>query len=141
VTPSSFRLDEIIKKLDADVNCLYEVFDVITASYLSKELKKKGYSHFYYNIGANALGVSSGLFVASRYAIADPQFTPFSKTTLAGRTKFANKGVFAFSLIEKKGAKRKTLARIHATHLSHSEKPDSPTKKVTIQIPSMHSHA
>lgn len=120
VTPWTFRIDSICDKIvekDADVNCLYETFDTHSAFYLCEKLKKKGYSHFYFNIGPKAVGVSSGIFIASKFAIDMPEFTLFPLDSLVGRTKNAAKGVFAFDL----QSKGKNFARLHATHLQHSE--------------------
>lgn len=127
VTPREFRYDEIIAKIvatNADVNCLYEVFDVVTGQYFAEELEKHGYTHFYYNIGPRAVGVSSAMFVASKYEIGDPEFTAFPKSTLVGRTKNSEKGVFAFSVLDDK----KPVVRILSTHPQHSEEPAFPTK-------------
>jgi endonuclease/exonuclease/phosphatase family metal-dependent hydrolase len=126
VMPWSFRIDDIVQKIiekDADVNCLYETFDSKSAFYICEKLKGRGYTQFYYNIGPRAVGVSSGIFVASKYKIKNPEFTPFPQDTLVGRTKNAAKGVFAFD-IESEG---ESFARIFSTHLQHSEEPQFPT--------------
>lgn len=126
VYPWTFRIDDICDKIaekNADVNCLYETFDTHSAFYLCEKLQEKGYSHFYFNIGPKAVGVSSGIFVASKYAIDNPEFTPFPLDSLVGRTKHAAKGLFAFDL-QNRG---KSFARIHATHLQHSEESQFPT--------------
>lgn len=126
VLPWSDRIDAIVDKIlekDADVNCLYETFDTKGAFYLANRLRAKGYTHIYFNMGPRALGVSSGILVASKYSIDNPEFTPFSQETLVGRTKFATKGVFSFDLFDRKFP----FARIHATHLQHSAEPSFPT--------------
>lgn len=126
VFPWTFRIDDICDKIaekNADVNCLYETFDTHSAFYLCEKLKQKGYAHFYFNIGPKAVGVSSGIFVASKYAIDKPEFTPFPLDSLVGRTKHAAKGLFAFDL----QSKGNSFARIHATHLQHSEESQFPT--------------
>lgn len=126
VLPWSFRIDDIVDKIlesDADVNCLYEIFDPEAAFYICERLKQEGYTHFYFNIGSRAVGVSSGILVASRYAISDAEFTPFSDDMLVGRTKLAAKGVFAFDIV----SEGKSFARIFATHLQHSEQPEFAT--------------
>ncbi|MBI2742467.1 MAG: hypothetical protein HYX48_00925 [Chlamydiales bacterium] len=122
----SFRIDEIIDKIvarDADVNCLYETFDFSSATYITEKLKERGYNHFYFNIGPKAVGVSSGILIASKYRLSSPEFTQFPQETLVGRTKNAAKGVFSFD-VESQG---KSFAKIHATHLQHSEAPSFPT--------------
>ena len=126
VMPWSSRIDPILKKIiekDADVNCLYETFDANTGFYISEKLKQKGYKHIYYNIGPKAIGVSSGIMVASKYAIKNPEFTPFPIDTLVGRTKHAAKGVFSFDL----NCRGKNFAKVYTTHLQHSEEPQFPT--------------
>ncbi len=126
VLPWDFRIDDIADKIiekDADVNCLYEVFDIQTASYLCEKLKKKGYAHFYFNIANRPIGSSSGILVASKYNIKNPEFTVFPQDSLVGTTKYCNKGVFAFDL-ESEG---RNFARIFATHLQHSEVSQFPT--------------
>lgn len=125
VLPWEDRIDEIVEKIaekDADVNCLYETFDTHSAFALAKKLKPQGYAYFYYNIGPRVIGVNSGIFVASKYEISQPEFTPYPDETLVGRTKYATKGLFAFNL---KSGERE-FARIHATHLQHSEIPGNP---------------
>ncbi len=126
VMPWSFRIDNIVKKIiekDGDVNCLYEAFDLHAAFYISEKLKQSGYKHIYYNIGPKAIGVSSGIMVASKYAIKNPEFIPFPIDTLVGRTKHAAKGVFSFDL----SSRGENFARVYTTHLQHSEEPQFPT--------------
>ena len=112
-------VSEAILDQNADVVCLYEIMDFDAGIRLFEELKGQ-YAHFYFNIGAQAFGPSSGIFVASKYPIADPQFTRFPVETLVGRTKHAAKGVFSFNIPE---------ARIFATHTQHSEQPAFPTEE------------
>ncbi len=128
VIPWKERIDAIVKKIiekEGDVNCLYELFDFHAAQYITEKLKEAGYTQFYYNIGPQGLGVSSGMLVASKYKIERPEFESFPKETLVGRTQFANKGVFSFDLL----SNEKTFARIYATHLQHSELPEFPTQE------------
>jgi endonuclease/exonuclease/phosphatase family metal-dependent hydrolase len=128
VLPWSYRLERIVQSIvdaNADVNCLYEVFDIQTAVVIADKLKEKGYKHCYYNIGPKAVGVSSGMLIASKYETAQPEFTQFPEETLVGRTKYAAKGVFAFDL----QSQGKSFARVHATHLQQSEEPAFPTQE------------
>ncbi len=128
VVPWNSRIDKIIEKViekDADVNCLYETFDSKSAFYLCERLKQHGYNHFYFNIGPKAVGVSSGILVASKYSICNPEFTPFPLHSLVGRTKNAAKGVFSFDL--QNGGN--PFARVYTTHLQHSEQAEFPTQE------------
>lgn len=124
VMPWSFRIDKILAKIteqDIDVISLYEVFDTASGFYLYEKLREK-YAHFYFNIGPRAIGPSSGIFIASKAKITNPEFTPFPKHMLVGRTKNSEKGVFSFNIQTKKGN-----VKIYTTHLQHSEEPQYPT--------------
>ncbi len=125
VVPWEERIDEIVRQIveqNGDVNCLYETFDTKAAYYLTEKLKEKGYCHFYYNMGPQAIGVSSGIMIASKYGIKNPEFALFPKDTLVGRTKNASKGIFGFDLV----SEGKSFARIFANHFQHSEEPEFP---------------
>ncbi len=113
---------EILKK-NADITCLYETFDTQSAFYLAQKFKDAGYCDIFFNMGSKGVGVSSGILVASKYRIKNPNFTRFSKDLLVGRTKNAAKGVFSFDL----SCNDKPFATIFATHLQHSEIPQIPT--------------
>jgi hypothetical protein len=121
VISSSKRIQKIsdtILGLKPDVVCLYEVFDVNTALYL-REKMNSDYSHFYFSMGTRVVGPSSGIFVATKFAVDNPEFTPFPQEALDGRAKNCGKGIFAFDIDKR--------ARIFATHLQHSEIPARPT--------------
>lgn len=123
VTPWEDRIGAIIQRVieaDPDVNCFYEVFDARAAKILKQGLKERGYTYFYTNIGAQALGTSSGIMVASKYEIQNPEFTPFPIESLVERTKWCAKGVFGFDLCNRGDP----FARVFATHLQHSEIPE-----------------
>jgi hypothetical protein len=109
--------DKIVEQ-DADVVCLYEVFDINTALYLYEKMKNT-YAHFYFSMGPRVVGPSSGIFVATKFAVEDPQFLAFPKEALDGRAKNCEKGIFSFDI--------KNCARIFATHLQHSEICAEPT--------------
>jgi len=131
VVPRDFRIDKIVDRIlreDADVNCLYEMFDPKVASYVCERLKARGYNHFYFNIGPRAIGVSSGILVASKYKIHDPEFSAFPAESLVGSTKHSTKGVFSFDL-ESQG---RLFARIYSTHLQHSAEPEFPTTEEVV---------
>lgn len=122
------RIDTIIDRIvqrDADIVCLNEIFDINTGFYLYDKLQDEGYDFFYFNVGAPLIGISSGLFVASKYKIENPEFTRFPLDTLVGRTKGCAKGVFAFDLY----SEEECFARIFSTHPQHSEVPQFPTSQ------------
>jgi hypothetical protein len=103
------KLIDVIKIYNPDVLCLYEIFDIQTANILVSELGNK-FCDFYYNIGPCVIGLSSGLFVASKYHIIDANYTPFPKEALDGRAKFSRKGFFNFTLSTKWQAKSSSFA-------------------------------
>lgn len=128
VVPWKERLDAIVDKVlekDGDVNCFYELADFHAAQCLKEKLKAAGYTHFFYNIGPMSVGVSSGFLIASKYKPENARFDPFPKSTLDGRSQFANKGVFSFDLV----SSSTTFSRIYAFHLGHSELPEFPTEE------------
>ncbi|MCB1109404.1 MAG: endonuclease/exonuclease/phosphatase family protein [Chlamydiia bacterium] len=128
VYPWRFRTDRVIDtilKKDADVVCLSEVFDIQMGLCLYERLKSEGYTHFYFNMGTLPIGVPSGLFVASKYQIKNPEFTRFPLESLVGRTQNNAKGVFAFDL----KSHNQTFATVLTTHLQHSEEPEFPTSE------------
>jgi endonuclease/exonuclease/phosphatase family metal-dependent hydrolase len=127
VIPWPFRIGGIIKKIrenDADVICLYEVMDIKTGLQIYEAIKKD-YRHFYLHIAPRTIGISSGIFIASKFEIKNPEFMTFPKEMLVGRTKNVEKGVFAFD-VQSAG---KVFARIFSTHLQHSEECEFPTKE------------
>ena len=128
VVPIGERMEAILRKImdkDADVNCLYEVFDVETAYSIADVLKERGYTDFCFNIGHQPIGTSSGIFIASKYKMGGLEFSRFPLEALVGRTKNCAKGIFAFDVM----SQNKVFARIHATHLQHSEEPSFPTEE------------
>lgn len=116
------RIDRIVEKIvksGADVQTLYESMDVRSGFYLCRKLKEHGFVDFYFNIGPRAFGTSSGMFVASKYKIANPEFTVFPKDIFSNRAKYSEKGVFSFEL----QSEEKTFAKVFSTHPQHSEEP------------------
>ena len=104
---------EVIKT-KADVVCLQEVFSEDAFYGLYDELKND-YKYFYGLIGPRFLGLSfqsvgmpSGLFVASKYPIQDPQFTLFEDRGFP-----VNQGFFDFILKKNPGV----AAHIYVTHM------------------------
>ncbi len=110
--PWQQRIDSLTKRIldaDADVITLQEVFDPEANLALYERLKDK-YAYFYTDIGprADIVGISSGLFVASKYKIENPEFTLFSE-----REKLRAYGFFEFDLT----SESQTLGHITTTHL------------------------
>ena len=131
VTPPSDPLRkkgnlDLIKTLNPDVICLYEVPDPLDAKELSNQLKD--YPFVVSCIGTRGVGPSSMMFIASRYEIdlSSLTFYPFIKEVeLTGRAKFSEKGFVVFDL--KNPAEKKPFATMISTHLQHSEIPSQPT--------------
>jgi exonuclease III len=114
-------LTENILKQDLDIVCLQEVNDV-NASIALHERLKGNYAHFYHNIGAQIFSQNSGHFIASKYAINDPNFIPFNSGT--GLQAMVNKGLFTFDV----SCSDRILANISAVHLSPSKQDLDPTR-------------
>jgi len=126
VLPWPYRMPQLTSALlaqDADIVCLYEIFDIQTALRLFQGLKNI-YSHFYFNINPNPVGLSSGLYIASKVKLVDPEFISFPKPSFDGRAKHCKKGFFSFDVQKD----QKSFARIYMTHLQHSEVPKNPTE-------------
>ncbi len=130
VTPPSDkeRMDanlQKIKELNPDVVCLYEVPDIYDAEYLSSQLTE--YPFLIPVAGVQPIGLSSMLYVASKYEIAKEsiEFIPFVKgTELTGRAQFSEKGFLSFDL--KSCGADNSFATVVSTHLQHSEIPAIP---------------
>ncbi len=103
-----------IKQIGADVICLQEVHGE-EAGYALYDKLKSDYAHFYFGIGPRPFGFSfdscglpSGLFVASKYPLANPQFTLFDQ---AGYS--MNWGVFDF-VVQNQNV---PIAHVYTTHM------------------------
>jgi len=90
------KIAEMIKNNDPDFVCLQEVSDLSAALTLYDKLSPK-YAEFYFHIGATRfiLQNNSGLFLAAKEAISQPEFRDFSD--ISGTEKMVNKGFFSFS--------------------------------------------
>ena len=124
IFPASERTCRIADKVigqNADAVVLSEVFDSLTATTLSERLAGFGYTHFFSHVDKHKklCGLPSGLFVASKFDVANPQFISFTKNNQIER------GVFAFDLMSE-GSR---FARICTTHLSGSDVPASPREE------------
>ena len=130
VTPASDKKRmnaniEMIKQLDPDIICLYEVPDICDALYLSSQLSE--YPFIIPVAGVRAVGPSSMMYVASKYEIepSSIEFIPFLKgTELTGRAQFSEKGFLSFDM--KSRGEKVSFATVISTHLQHSEIPAEP---------------
>ncbi|MFA6118633.1 MAG: endonuclease/exonuclease/phosphatase family protein [Parachlamydiales bacterium] len=113
------KIAEMIKQNDPDLVCLQEVSDIKDAFKLYNELSNK-YGDFYFNIGSTPfiLQNNSGLFVASKTALENPQVHSFSD--ISGTESMANKCFFIFST---------NNANFVTTHLSPSHDDLNPTNQ------------
>lgn len=134
ITPPSdkSRMDaniQMIKKLNPDIACLYEVPDICDADYISSQLPD--YPFVIPIAGVRAIGPNSMMYVASKYEIAKDsiKFTPFIKDLeLTGRAKHSEKGFLSFD-IKSNGT---PFGNVISTHLQHSEfceKPEEEDKR------------
>ncbi len=114
----TIKIAETIKQLKPDVICLQEVSDLNAAFSLYDKLSSE-FTDFYLDIGVSPLILknNSGLFVASKYPITNPQFHSFSD--IPGTESMVNKGYFTFSI---------PWAYVINTHLSPSLNDLAPTQ-------------
>lgn len=123
VLPSGHRFSAVLQEIertDADVVCLQETFDTGEAARLAERLKKQ-YAHIYYNIAPRAIGTSSGILVASKFAITDLSVELYPEETLVDRTKYSNKAIVSFGLQDR--------VRVFTTHAQHAEQPARPSEE------------
>lgn len=117
MSPWEMRVTPLANKIlstKADIICLQEVFEEEAAFALYEKLKG-AYAHFYVSIGPRPLGFalqhmgrSSGLFIASKFAVESPSFTLFQAAAYP-----MNFGCFDF--VVKSG--KTSLGHVYATHL------------------------
>ncbi len=115
----------MVKALDPDIICLYEVPDICDAWYLSSQFPE--YPFIIPVAGVRAVGPSSMMYVASKYEIEEQsiEFVPFVKgTELTGRAQFSEKGFLSFDV--KSRGEKTPFATVVSTHLQHSEVPAEP---------------
>ncbi|MBJ7450318.1 MAG: hypothetical protein JHC93_08185 [Parachlamydiales bacterium] len=130
VLPPSYRsrIDDnlkVIKEMNPDIVCLYEVSDICDACYISSQLKD--YPYIIPIAGTRALGPTSQLYIASKYEIIKDsiEFTPFIKgSEITGRGAKSEKGFLSFDI--KSYGDNHACANIISTHLQHSEVPSKP---------------
>ncbi|MEC7839378.1 MAG: endonuclease/exonuclease/phosphatase family protein [Chlamydiota bacterium] len=129
VSPSSERIEavaSVISEKDPDVVCLYEVHEIDSAYELFLKLKKD-FAYFYIDIGPDYLEMNSGLFVASKFKIENPEFKPFQYREMQEQI---NKGYFEFTLVDEDSA----FAKIYTTHLQpYRKRIDEQIRKKEIQ--------
>ena len=117
VMPWWHRIDKVLETIqqkDPDVLCLSETFD---AKYqLRDALKKMGYN-VCFNIGPNPQGISSGMLIASKYALTDIEFKRFPFEATYGRAAGSAKGGIIVTLT----SEEKKVLSICFSHMNHSE--------------------
>ncbi len=121
----------VIKELNPDIICLYEVPDICDASYLTSQLAE--YPFIIPVAGVRAIGPSSMMYVASKYEIVEHsiEFTPFIKgVEVTGRAQFSEKGILSFDI--KNQGDQNSFASVISTHLQHSEIPAHPEESEKI---------
>lgn len=112
------KIAAVVKRLQPDVICFQEVSDLNADLSLYTELSSE-FTHFYLDIGVSPLILknNSGLFVASKEPITNPQFRSFAD--IPGTESMVNKGYFMFSV---------PGATIINMHLSPSSNDSDPTQ-------------
>ncbi len=122
------RLLMLIESKDADVICLQEVFDRHGGEALYEGLKDF-YSYFYLDIGPNhfgfnpeTMGLSSGLFVASKYPLSEPQFIPYENDE-----PHMTRGFFSFKVVHHGDI----LGRVITTHLEPFDSLDTRSRRLS----------
>jgi endonuclease/exonuclease/phosphatase family metal-dependent hydrolase len=120
IYPWKHRIDGIIhilKSTKPDVICLQEIFQEKAAYQLIDALKEQ-YAFFYFNIAPknfalnrHSIGLGSGLFIASKYALKSPYWKKFDHVLMNG----LERGYFSF---EVNNNDKKTI--IFTTHLESS---------------------
>lgn len=116
---------QMIKELNPDVVCLYEVPDICDACTLSSQLTE--YPFLIPVAGIRAIGPSSMMYIASKYEIEEEsiEFVPFVKgVELTGRAQGSEKGFLSFAI--KSRGEKAAFATVISTHLQHSEIPAQP---------------
>lgn len=127
IRPWPERIEALTEKLislDADVLALQEVFDELGARALVDHLKNT-YTYFYYDIGPHYFGldlekngINSGLFLASKYPIANPKFTRY---VVPNMQEAVYKGFFEVDIL----SQGQTIGHIVTTHLQPFDDKDS----------------
>lgn len=131
------RLDAIVEEIrqaDPDILSLNEIYDRACGDSVSFgffkdsliEKLKDRYAHFFLDMGANTWGSVSGHFVASKFAVENASFTPFSSNA----TFDAQKGFFSFDI----RTSPQTVTRFIATHLMYDVKPETYERDSTIRM-------
>lgn len=125
VLPWRERLEKVQQKIAetrAQIVCLSEVFDAAAALQMAEVLSKT-YAHVLIAVGQRAVGVPSGMLVASQGPLEKVSFEAYPKDWLDSRTKNAEKGILSFTV-----PLRDRKLTVLTSHLQHSEKPQFPTE-------------
>lgn len=110
-------LTAFIENQAPDIICLSEVHDLLTMKALKKKLRERGYNFFIEDIPSHPIFVNSGLFVASKVKISNPDFIKFTYNERSGVHKGALQGCITFDA----HLNEKTV-KIATTHLNYGFK-------------------
>jgi len=102
-----------------DILCFSEVHDLAAMDELKIKLKEKGYTFFITDIPTHPVCNNSGLFVASKVKISNPQFAAYPLKDRSNVHLGAQQGCIIFDLEDESAQKVITLA---STHLNYGER-------------------
>jgi endonuclease/exonuclease/phosphatase family metal-dependent hydrolase len=114
------RLDALVAFIESkkpDIICLSEVHDLFAMKALKKKLKERGFEFFIEDIPSHPIFVNSGLFVASKVKISNPNFIKYTYHERSGVHKGALQGCITFDThVDEK------IVKIATTHLNYGFK-------------------
>ena len=116
------KVQDKIAEARSQIVCLSEVFDAAVALEMAEVLSKT-YAHVLIAVGQRAVGVPSGMLVASQGPLENVSFEAYPKEWLDSRTKNAEKGILSFTV-----PLRSKKLTVLTSHLQHSEQPQFPTE-------------
>ncbi len=116
------KVQQKIAEARAQIVCLSEVFDAAAALQMAEVLSHT-YAHVLIAVGQRAVGVPSGMVLASEGPLEAVAFEAYPKEWLDSRTKNAEKGILSFTV-----PLNQRKLTVLTSHLQHSEKPQFPTE-------------
>jgi hypothetical protein len=106
---------EIIGAESPEILVGQEFHDLRSIKIFIKELQRFGYTSFAYDPSPHLIGLSSGLFVASKRKLSDINFVPFVLADRGGKAKAIRSGTLTFTVLD---AENKPLVKIINAHLN-----------------------